>query len=390
MFVEALVGTPAVPHPDDGPLPVRYAYGEEHVEPTPDAVVVTLPAPALREITLVDVHLPEEADAAGLWAAFDRVRAGPGAPGAADAVVVLLHYGRPADAALLELLHAVGQRGAIGVLARADGAGTAVAEAVAEYGRDPSVRRVCEAVVSVAPATAAAAARLGDEEYRLLQQWVAATEDDPEEPDPATSAAPEVAGALLDRLGPLGARRALRLVRSGAGRTRAELAAALVAHSGLADLQQLIAARLVRRADALRTRSVLAGLDALLRTAPPAGDGGKRLRYQLERVRAGAHELREIELLDLLRSGDLPLPTDELRAAERLLGADGGDVAARLGLPADATVEQLRAEAARQPVRWQELAAHPVTSTRLRDAALVLVRTCEQLAAEVDDPAVRR
>jgi hypothetical protein len=271
------------------------------------------------------------------------------------------------------------------VLARADGAGAAVGEAVDEYGQDPTVRRVCEAVVSVAPPSAAAAARLGDDEYRQLQAWVAASgasADDLEEP--------EVAAALLDRLGPLGARRALRLVRSGAGRTRAELAAALVAHSGLAELQQLIAARFVRRADALRTRSVLAGLDALLRAAPPEGVVGGRLRYQLERIRAGAHELREIELLDLLRSGDLPLPENELRAAERLLGADGGDVAARLGLAADATVEQLRVEAARQPVRWRELAAHPVASTRLRDAAQVLVRTCEQLATEVDEPAVRR
>jgi hypothetical protein len=36
-------------------------------------------------------------------------------------------------------------------------------------------------------------------------------------------------------------------------------------------------------------------------------------------------------------------------------------------------------------VRWQELATHPVTSTRVREAAQVLVHTCEQLVAEVDD-----
>ena len=371
MFVEALVGTPAVPHP--GPGPVRYGYGDEHVVAGPDATVVTLPAPALREMTLVADPVPEDHR-----------------PGTVDAVVVLLHYGRPEDAALLEQLHAVGQRGAIGVLARADAAGPAVADAIAEYDQDTTVRRVCEAVVSVAPATAVAAARLGDDEHRLLQEWVAASDDDPDEPGAALDGAPEVAAALLDRLGPLGVRRALRLVRSGDGRTRADLAAALVAHSGLADLQQLIAARFVRRADALRTRSVLAGLEALLRTAPPPGDAAGRLRYQLERVRAGAHELREIELLDVLRSGGLPLPENELRVAERLLGADGADLHTRLGLAEDATVEQLRAEAARQPVRWQELAAHPVTSTRVRDAALVLVRTCEQLAAEIDDAVVRR
>jgi hypothetical protein len=132
---------------------------------------------------------------------------------------------------------------------------------------------------------------------------------------------------------------------------------------------------------------VLAGLDVVLRASPPPGDAAVRLRYQLDRIRAEAHELREIELLDVLRSGALPLPAAELRAAERLLGGDGGDVRARLGLAADATAEQLRAEAARQPARWRELAAHPVASTRVREAAQVLVRTCEQLAVEVDDPA---
>jgi signal transduction histidine kinase len=378
MLVEALVGTPDVPRPETAaPVPVRYAYGAEGVEPGPEAEVVTLPAPALRAMTLVDVRLPAES---GGGCAVDHVRGLLAAPGVADAIVLLLHYGRPADVALLELLHEVGQRGAVGVLARADGSGAAADEAVAEYGLDPAVRRVCEAVVSVAPATAVAAARLGDAEFRMLQGH--ARDPDGKEP-PAGS-------PLLDRLGSPGVRRALALVRSGAARTRTQLAAALVRHSGLAELQELVAARFVRRADALRTRSVLAGLDALLRTCPPAGDAAQELHYQLERIRAGAHELREIELLDVLRSGDLPLPDDELRAAERLLGADGADVRARLGLSADATVEQLRAEAARQPARWRELAAHPVTSTRVREAAQVLVRTCEELAVQVDDPAAAR
>ena len=362
VLVEALVGAPDVPRVAAGDAPVRYAHGPAAVARGDGAVVVTVPAPALRAMTLVEVPLPAPA---GVGAAL--------AAAAVDAVVVLLHYGRPADAALLAALHEVGRRGAVGVLARADEAGTAADGAVAEYGGDPAVRRVCEVVTAVAPDTAVAAARLGDDEHRLLQEVGGA---DPE---------PDLPVALLDRLGPPGALRALRLVRAGAGRTRPELAAALVAQSGLAAVQELIAARFVRRADALRTRSVLAGLDALLTAAPPAGEGAAALRYQLERVRAGAHELREIELLDVLRAGDLALPDDQLRAAERLLGADGGDARARLGLAADAPPEQLRAEAARQPARWRELAAHPVTSTRVREAAQVLVRTCEELVVEVDD-----
>ena len=57
-----------------------------------------------------------------------------------------------------DLLHAGGHRGAIAVLAVADEAGAAAERAVREFGDDPAVRRVCHAVVPVAPATAVAAA----------------------------------------------------------------------------------------------------------------------------------------------------------------------------------------------------------------------------------------
>ena len=48
MLVEALVGTPAVPGPQGAvAVPVRYTFGDERVDAGPDAIVVTLPAPAL-------------------------------------------------------------------------------------------------------------------------------------------------------------------------------------------------------------------------------------------------------------------------------------------------------------------------------------------------------
>jgi hypothetical protein len=407
MLVEALVGTSALPAaPDDGePVPVRYTFGVPRTAAGPDAVVVAVPAPALRAMTLVDVPAPEAPDTDPAAArrlgpaGADRLRALLAAPGrapVADAFVLLLHYGRPADLTLLDLLDAAGHHGAIGVLAVADDVGTVAERAVREYGDDPAIRRVCHAITPVAPAAAAAAARLGDDEHRWLQCWVAAGAPEAQGTSPERGAraatgshpavhGPEIAAALLDRLGPLGARRALRLVRSGEGDTRADLAAALVRYSGLGHLQELIASRFLRRAEALRTRSVLAGLDALLNTAPPPGDAARRLRYQLERVRAGAHELREIELLDALRSGDLHLPDELARAAERLLGADGWDAPARLGLAPDATAEQLRVAVVHQPDRWRDLAVHPVVSTRVREFAQALVTTCERLAGEVDD-----
>ena len=263
MLVEALVGTPAVPGPQGAvAVPVRYMFGDERVDAGPDAIVVALPAPSLTAMTLLDLPAPDAAGPALLGV--------PGDAPVADAVVLLLHYGRPDDLVLLDLLHAAGHRGAIAVLAVADEAGAAAERAVREFGDDPAVRRVCHAVVPVAPATAVAAARLGDEEHRWARQWVATT---PEHGGPEGTDS-GIAAALLDRLGPLGARRALRLVRSGDGGTRAELAGALVRHSGLGELQELIGSRFLSRADALRARSVLAGLDALMRAMPPTGGTG--------------------------------------------------------------------------------------------------------------------
>jgi histidine kinase/DNA gyrase B/HSP90-like ATPase/histidine kinase len=400
MLVEALIGTPDVPRPHDGGrVQVRYAFGDDQTGSRPDEVVVGLAAPALRAMTIIDVPVPDSADPTPLGP--------PGDAPMADAVVLLLHYGRPADLALLDLLDAAGHRGAIAVLAVADEAGAVAERAVREFADDPAVRRVCHAVVPVAPATAVAAARLGDDEHRRLRQWVASTPQPDGGPDragrmahvlaaagsrpatlapvSATEAEPEIAAALLERLGPLGARRAVRLVRGGEGETHAELAGALVRHSGLGELQELIGSRFLSRSDALRSRSVLAGLAALLQATPPPPDDGHRLQYQMERVRAGAHELRELELLDVLRSGDLHLPEEQRYAAERLLGADGDDSRARLGLGADATAGQVRAAAAAEAARWRQIAAHPVVMARVRDAAQVVVWTCERLEAEVAD-----
>ncbi len=142
-------------------------------------------------MTLIDVPVPDSAGSAPRSAP-------PGDAPMADAVVLLLHYGRPADLALLDLLHAAGHRGAIAVLAVADEAGAVAERAVREFGDDPAVRRVCHAVVPVAPATAVAAARLGDDEHRRLRQWVASTPQ-PARVDPTGRVAHVLAAAGPDR-----------------------------------------------------------------------------------------------------------------------------------------------------------------------------------------------
>jgi anti-sigma regulatory factor (Ser/Thr protein kinase) len=140
----------------------------------------------------------------------------------------------------------------------------------------------------------------------------------------------------------------------------------------------------IRRAELLKARSALQVLDAVVRSSPRGADRANRLLYQLERIRAGAHQLTEIDLIDELRSGTLPLTDDEQRVAEELLGASGADPRARLGLGADADTGEVRLAAQVQLARWQHRASHPASTRTVRNVAEVLVSTCEELLAKVD------
>jgi signal transduction histidine kinase len=139
----------------------------------------------------------------------------------------------------------------------------------------------------------------------------------------------------------------------------------------------------LRRSDALRVRSALREVDAVLRSSPLAADQAYRLRYQLEQIHSEAQELSEIDLLDVLRSGTLPLAPDERQVAEGLLGATGAQPWSRLGLPAHTDPCEVRQAAERQLDRWQRRASHPASTRAIRDAAEILVRTCEELLTQV-------
>jgi hypothetical protein len=130
--------------------------------------------------------------------------------------------------------------------------------------------------------------------------------------------------------------------------------------------------------DAVAARSVLAELEQLVRVEPPA-QGADQLWWQLERIRATSHELAELDLIEQLRGRRLRVPEADRGVALRLLGADGADPRSRLGLGADADLDRVRAAAAQQRDRWQQLAAHPATSRALRTLADTVARTCELL-----------
>ncbi|MBW0088510.1 histidine kinase [Pseudonocardia sp. KRD-184] len=136
------------------------------------------------------------------------------------------------------------------------------------------------------------------------------------------------------------------------------------------------------RPDVVEVRRALAALEDLVRSAPLEGDRTHRLRYELDRLRSGAHELAEVDLAATLRAGDLTLPEEVRRSAERLLGAGGAEPRARLGLAEGADAHEVRVAATAELARWQWWAAHPASTGGVRDAAQVVVRTCERLLAE--------
>jgi hypothetical protein len=81
------------------------------------------------------------------------------------------------------------------------------------------------------------------------------------------------------------------------------------------------------------------------------------------------------------------LPGDGPAEVERLIGAEGGRPATRLGLDPDTDAGELRAAAADARKRWQVRAESPLSDPVVADAARVVVRSCDGLLAALADSA---
>jgi hypothetical protein len=167
------------------------------------------------------------------------------------------------------------------------------------------------------------------------------------------------------------------LVRTGVAGDAPALADALVARSGLAELQRLLAVQFTERSAALRAGAALRLLEHLLRDRPVAGD--EDLWRALERVRCGSQDLAELDLLGRSRAPGGPFPADVRAEAERLLGGAGTGPAARLGLPEETPADELQVAADGAVRRWRAWSADPLTPRAAVDAAEVVVRSGEEL-----------
>ncbi|CCH85521.1 Isoniazid-inductible GTPase (dynamin-related) [Modestobacter italicus] len=385
------------------PLPVRRVRGELRLELAEAAaeqverLVVDWPTAGLAAATLIDTpgisSLSVEASAR--TQAF--LDAGDQLSGA-DAVVFLTRQFQPADLAFLAAVQrACGglPTTTLSVLSRADDTGGGqldallTAEALARRTAElPAVRALCSTVLPVAGLMALGGRTLRHADFvafrtlaladRAAVESVLLTADRFRRPEAPVDLPAEVRAGLAERFGLFGVRMAVALLRTGVT-DAPTLAEELVARSGLAELQRLVAVQFTARGDQLKATTALRLLERLLREQPVPGDAV--LWRGLDRVRSSSLELPELELLSRTRAPDGPFPADTREEAERLLGATDPSPAARLGLPPDASPEQLRAAAGRAVRRWQERAADPLARRAAVDAAELLVQEAEALLA---------
>lgn len=322
----------------------------------------------------------------------------------ADAVVYLLRHAHASDlgflAAFADDERATGTPlNTVGVLSRADEVGYArmnameVAEEVAaRYRADERLHRLCPVVVPVSGLVASAATSLREDEFRCLARVAGAplddvqalllTADDVVDPSSRVPVGVLEREHLLGRLGLWGLRVSVHLVRSGAVHDGAGLARELLSRSGLATLRDVLAVQLTSRSAAFKARSALAVLDAVVESRGCA-DGGA-VRARAEEVWAGAHDLVEVRMLRLLRSGRVRGRAERVAELERLLGGSGADAATRLGLAPAARTEDVRSAGYAALTRCRELTEHPMTSQDLHRAAVAAARSCERLLTALD------
>ncbi|HEU5470611.1 MAG TPA: hypothetical protein VFV67_08155 [Actinophytocola sp.] len=380
------------PH-DEPPreLPAERVGGRLQVDLGPwrerpvDRIVVDWPARSLRGTALLDTAGPP---------AMERLTD-------ADAVVYLAQHLHTSDVRLVQSLHEnplamASPVGVLLVLSRADEVGAGQIDALfaarqlaRQHRREARIGAHCQDVIAVTGLLGYAGRTLRQAEFDALLVLAGTPRA---ELDGHLLSADRFAGAvlplgaelrhaLLDRLGLFGLRLATALIRQGFD-THTKLCGQLVQRSGLTELRTAIGRYFTDRAEVLKARSALIGLEVVLRREPrpPA----VAMAAELEQILAGAHDFRELRLLAALHAGAAVLPAELTAEARTLIGGDGVSLSARLGL----TDEELADPALRHAIvnalrRWRAHAENPVFDEDARAAAGTVVRSCEGMLANL-------
>ncbi len=368
-----------------------------------ERLVVEWPTPSLKRMTLIDT--PGIASLSTDVSARTEAFLTPEDEKAteADAVLYLMKHLHSSDVGFLEAFHdeetsQATPVNAIAVLSRADEVGVGRLDSMesartiaVRYRDDPKVRKLAQTVVAVAGLLAETGNTLREAEFAALRTLASAPEEEVEKlllsADRFVQAPTNVGltelerEAVLGRFGLFGIRLSVHLIRAGEVHTATELADALLARSGLDELQAALLTQFADRRDVLVARTALVAIEAAVRDHPV--EGSDVLTADIERLVAGAHEFDELRLLNALRTGAVTAKPDDVEAMERLLGTEGGTVEARLGLEGGADAGQIAAAAQEVMARWQRRAESPMSSPDLVDASRVLVRSCEQILVDL-------
>lgn len=299
-------------------------------------------------------------------------------PDDADAIVYLLRHLHTSDLTFLESFRdtaaGVGAGvNALAVLSRADEVGAGRIDAmlsarkIAErYRRDASIRPLALTVLPVAGLLAETARTLRESEFaaiRTLSRLDRATRESlllsvDRFARRADSTLTDTARrGLLDRFGISGIRLASALVRGGAGSSGA-LSEGLLLQSGVEELRLAIDDSLRSRQDALKVRALLTALAGWARERRQPAE----LTDAIERIEATSHDLRELATLAQVRAAEALFDQQQADEAELILGAHGTAPRARLGLPADASLERVRRGAAERLALWRARGQSPAAT----------------------------
>ncbi|MFD4959505.1 dynamin family protein [Microbacterium sp. NPDC058389] len=359
------------------------------------------PLDALKSVILIDTPgiASLSADASARTVTFlapDEAASG------VDAVVYLMRHLHPSDVRFLEAFRdtaagAAQSVCAVGVLSRSDeiGAGridslVSAGKVARRYERAGDLSSLVLGVIPVAGLLAESARTLRESEFAAFRELAALGRDDREQlllsadrfvrTDALTSLTREARAELLARFGLYGVRLAAALVRGGAS-SSSELSSRLVEQSGLIPLQRFIRDQFRTRQTALKVRAVLLALEKLVKERP--ADGVGELRAGIERLSAGAHALRELSLLASARAEGLALAPSDAAEAVRIVGGEGVEAAARVGLPEDSEPGTVREEALRLLDRWRSVSDSPLTERAGMAACRVVIRSLEQIVSEI-------
>ncbi|HEY4022873.1 MAG TPA: hypothetical protein VGM75_29555 [Pseudonocardiaceae bacterium] len=358
-----------------------------------DRVVVDWPTRTLRDATLIDT--PAIGSATGEEAGTTTLAQ---IAGEADGLLYLTRQPRGAELQALQAApgNPVAEAAPINtilVLAKADELGAGRIDALSSaqqvarrYRSDDRVASTCQSVVPVAGMLGLAGKTLRDNEFAWLQRLSTVPRqtadtflisadrflaDSPHQPLP-----PAARVSLLERFGLFGIRLASLLARRGFD-TPAKLSAELVQRSGLGELREAISLFFTDRREVLKARSALLALDGLTRTEPRPS--ARRLVGQLERLLATAHDFREMRLLAALQANRTGLPPELSTEANRLIGGQGVEAMMRLGIDYEATEGEVQEAIAQTVHRWRDIAENPMLDASARQAAQVVLRSCEGL-----------